>query len=101
MTVRFLKVARAELREAVRYYESHAADLGADFLLEVTAAVERITEFPVAWQTVDVELRRCQLGRFPYGLIYAEEGTDILIVAVAHLHRRPESWRDRLNKEDR
>ncbi|MBC8019667.1 MAG: type II toxin-antitoxin system RelE/ParE family toxin [Methyloceanibacter sp.] len=100
MTVRFLEVARAELREAVRYYESQGAGLGADFLLEVTAAVERITEFPVAWQRVDVELRRCQLGRFPYGLVYAEEGNGILIVAVAHLHRRPESWQGRLRRRN-
>jgi hypothetical protein len=100
VTVRFLKVAQVELREAVRYYESQATDLGADFLLEVTAAVERITEFPVAWQTVDVDLRRCQLGRFPYALVYAEEGDGILIVAVPHLHRRPEKWQRRLRQTE-
>ncbi len=100
MTVRFLKVAQVELREAVRFYESQAPGLGADFLLEVTAAVERITEFPVAWQTVDVELRRCQLGRFPYALVYSEEGDGILIVAVAHFHRRPENWQRRLRETE-
>ena len=68
MTVRFLKVAQAELHQAAVYYESQTSDLGADFLLEVMAAVKRITEFPAAWQRVDVELRRCRLGRFPYGL---------------------------------
>jgi ParE toxin of type II toxin-antitoxin system, parDE len=100
VTVRFLKVAQVELREAVRYCESQAAGLGADFLLEVTAAVERITEFPVAWQTVDVELRRCQLGTFPYALVYAEDGDSVLIVAVSHLHRRPENWQRRLRETE-
>ena len=65
MTVRFLKVAQVELREAVRYYESQAAGLGADFLLEVTAAVDRVTEFPVAWQTIDVKLRGASSADFP------------------------------------
>ena len=96
MTVRFLKIAQVELREAVRYYESQASGLVADFLLEVTAAIDRITEFPAAWQTVDVELRRCQLSRFPYALVYAEDGDGVLIVAVSHLHRRPENWQRRL-----
>ena len=90
MTVRFLKVAQAELHQAAVYYESQTSDLGADFLLEVMAAVKRITEFP--------GLRRCRLGRFPYGLVYAEEGNGILIVAVAHLHQRPQSWQGRLRK---
>jgi hypothetical protein len=76
VTVRFLNVARAELREAVRYYESQAG-LGGDFLLEVTATIERIVEFPAAWERVDQELRLCQLDRFPYGVVYLEEETDL------------------------
>ncbi|RPI42722.1 MAG: type II toxin-antitoxin system RelE/ParE family toxin [Hyphomicrobiaceae bacterium] len=98
MTVRFLNVARAELREAVRYYESQAG--GGDFLLEVTATIERIVEFPAAWQRVDQELRRCQLDRFPYGVVYLEEETDLLIVAVTHLERRPRSWQERLRARE-
>jgi len=43
-------------------------------------------------------MRRCLLRRFPYGLIYHEELGDILIVAMAHLHRQPEYWRDRLKR---
>ena len=100
MTVRFLKAAQAELRDAARYYESQAAGLGGDFLLDVTTAAERIAELPAGWQRVDVELRRCQLGRFPYGLIYAEEDDGILIVAVTHLHRRPRGWRQRLQDRE-
>jgi hypothetical protein len=37
-------------------------------------------------------------GRFPYGLIYALDDGDILVLAVAHLHRRPDYWRDRLKR---
>jgi len=39
--------------------------------------------------------RRCRTKRFPYGLIYRCKGDEILIVAVAHLHRRPGYWHDR------
>jgi hypothetical protein len=99
VSVRFLKVARAELSEAARYYEAHAG-LGRDFLLEVTAAVERISEFPAAWQKIEKELRRCQLDRFPYGLVYAEQAGEILIVAVTFLQRRPRSWQARLRDKE-
>jgi plasmid stabilization system protein ParE len=97
--VRFLRVAQAELREAVRWYDSEAPGLGAGFLLEVVAAIARITEFPSAWQTVESELRRCRVGKFPYGLVYADENDEILIVALSHLQRRPQSWRVRLSEK--
>lgn len=43
-------------------------------------------------------MRRCRLSRFPYGLIYAIENADTLVLAVAHLHREPDYWRDRLKR---
>jgi len=97
--VRFLRLAQAELREAVRYYESRAPSLVADFLVEITAALDRIADFPAAWPQVDKELRQYRVARFPYGVVYADEGDEILIVAVTHLHRRPESWRTRLREK--
>ena len=43
-------------------------------------------------------VRRCRMNRFPYGLIYAVDNGDILVLAVAHLHREPGYWRDRLKR---
>jgi toxin ParE2 len=100
VSVRFLRIARAELHGAIEYYESQAPNLGAIFLLEVVSATERISRFPAAWQPVDHTIRRSRLGRFPYALIYVEEGKDILILAVAHLHKRPERWRVRMERDD-
>jgi hypothetical protein len=45
-------------------------------------------------------LRRCQLDRFPYGVVYLEEKNDLLIVAVTHLERRPRSWQERLRARE-
>jgi toxin ParE2 len=96
--VRFLSVAQAELGDAVRYYESQAPGLGADFLLAATAAIDRIIEYPDGWQKVDAELRRCRVGKFPYGLIFATEGDEVLVVAVPHLHQRPRKWLSRIRE---
>ena len=64
--------------------------------MEVIAAVNRIVEFPNAWQQLDFGLRRCRLHRFPYGVTYVQRAGDIIVLAVTHLHRMPKSWRDRL-----
>ncbi|HTF15160.1 MAG TPA: type II toxin-antitoxin system RelE/ParE family toxin, partial [Burkholderiales bacterium] len=90
------EVAEKERDEAVSYYNNQVAGLGDAFLLEAVAAIERIRQFPDAWHPLGENVRRCRLRRFPYGLIYQADETGVLVVAVAHTHRRPEYWRDRL-----
>jgi hypothetical protein len=96
VTTRFLDIAEIELDDAIRWYDAQALGLGDAFLVEVLAAVHRITHYPRAWHLLGDGVRRCRLTRFPYGLIYTIDDTDILVLAVAHLHRQPDYWRDRL-----
>jgi toxin ParE2 len=96
VTVRFLEVARNELRDAVRFYEAQRPGLGVEFQNEVRTTIERIKHLPEAWQPMSEHARRCRTRRFPYGVIYRAGSDEILIVAVAHLHRNPEYWEDRL-----
>lgn len=98
MKVRFLEVAEIELDQAILWYEAQAAGLGDAFLIEVLSAADLISLYPEAWQALDETVRRCRLNRFPYGLIYVAESGDILVLAVAHLHREPDYWRDRLKR---
>lgn len=96
MQIRFLKAAQKELDEAIAYYNNESKGLGDIFLKEVLAALDRIGSFPEAWHPCSKRTRRCQARRFPYGLIYQIRNNLILIVAVAHLHRKPDYWKDRL-----
>ena len=98
MKVRFLEIAEIELDEAVRWYGEQAPGLGNAFLIEVLATADRIMRFPEAWHPLGDAIRRCRLSRFPYGLIYTIDGDDVLVLAVAHLHRRPGYWRDRVRR---
>jgi toxin ParE2 len=98
VTVRFLDIAEIELDEAIHWYDQQALGLGDAFLVEVLAAARRITLYPEAWHPLGDGIRRCRLTRFPYGLIYTVDKNDILILAVAHLHRKPDYWRDRLRR---
>ena len=97
MKVLFLEAARDDLREAVRYYESVETGLGRSFRDEVRAAVGRIRRLPLAWQAVGDGLHRYLVHRFPYGIIYQIQEDEILILSVAHLHREPGHWKDRIS----
>jgi plasmid stabilization system protein ParE len=98
VTVRFLEIAEVELDEAINWYGAQAPGLGNALLIEVLSAADRIARFPEAWHPLGEGVRRCRLSRFPYALIYTIDNGDILVLAVAHLHRRPDYWRDRLKR---
>ena len=89
MEIRFLDIAQRELDEAVEYYNEELPGLGDRFLLEVLNTLERIRQYPTAWQPFTQNTRRCQTRRFPYGVVYQILAAEILIIAVAHLHRAP------------
>lgn len=96
MKIHFLEIAQIELDEAIEYYNYEVTRLGDAFLTEVLNALDRIGDFPDAWQLCSRRTRRCQIRRFPYGIIYQILGNEILVVAIANLHRKPDYWKDRI-----
>ncbi len=100
MKVEFLVPAEDELFNTIRYYNNESEGLGYEFAGEVKRTINRIIEHPQAWTPISKQTRRCRMNRFPYGIVYQVIEDTILITAVMHLHRNPESWRDRLDPSD-
>ena len=100
MNIEFLEPATAELYEAIVYYNIQRQGLGLEFAKEVQDTIERIKQNPEAWTTISTskQARRCLTNRFPYGIIYQIRDNTILIVAVMHLKRRPQTWQSRLRE---
>lgn len=96
MKVRFLSFAQQELDDAVSWYNAQAAGLGLEFLDELDRAIRRSVSFPFASMEIEPGLRRCLIARFPYGLVYGIDADTLIVVAIAHLHREPRIWSDRL-----
>lgn len=99
MKVRFLKPAQTEVDDAVAWYETQSYGLGTQFLDDFDRAVRRVVAYPFANLEIGDDLRRCLLSRFPYGIIYGIDSETIIVVALAHLHREPRYWIDRLLDE--
>jgi plasmid stabilization system protein ParE len=87
--------AAEDLIGAAVFYESRETDLGNEFLEELSQSFERIIKSPFAYSSYFDEYRRYLMGRFPYSVVYRIEGHQILVFAVAHLHRQPGYWRAR------
>lgn len=97
MNVRLLATAQAELDEAIDWYAAQAPGLGDGFLVEVLRSIQLIQHHPDGWHPLTPDIRRCRLRRFPYGVIYTIEDGDLLVLAIAHQHRKPGYWQDRIN----
>lgn len=98
MNLEIRQEAVEEASSAALYYESKAFGLGLQFLTALKEGYGRILSSLRAWTIVEhgqPPLHRCLLRRFPYGLIYMLKGDKTVVMAVMHLSRKPEYWKDR------
>ncbi|MCM3872687.1 MAG: type II toxin-antitoxin system RelE/ParE family toxin [Pyrinomonadaceae bacterium] len=99
MEIRLLDVAQQEFDDAIEYYNAELLGLGDQFLLEALDTLERVRQFPKAWHLYTENSWRCQTRRFPYSIVYQVLESEILVVAVAHMHRNPGYWEDRVSEK--
>jgi plasmid stabilization system protein ParE len=95
--VRIAEPASDELTAAVRWYESRRPGLGADLFDAVTATIELTVRQPEIGTAAypNLQLRRLLVEGFPYQVVYRLDEVDIVVVAIAHLKRRPGYWKHR------
>ncbi|MBN2652430.1 MAG: type II toxin-antitoxin system RelE/ParE family toxin [Spirochaetales bacterium] len=96
MHVKFLSVAESEFKESISYYNSQSEGLGYVFALEIRKSIERIVQFPEAWNKFSYNTRRCRCKRFPFSIIYQFKNNEILIVAIMHMNRDPKKLNKRI-----
>jgi plasmid stabilization system protein ParE len=91
---RFSAEAREELQATWRYYEARRTGLGDEFGHEVSHAISRICRNATVGSPYAGE-KVLRVHRFPYGVVYRLIDERIVILAIAHLRRRPGYWKDR------
>ena len=83
------------MTEAALFYEAARAGLGHLFLDDIQRAIDTVTERPHLGVAMAHGFRRALARRFPFSVIYAVDGDEIVVVAVAHLRRKPGYWKGR------
>jgi plasmid stabilization system protein ParE len=73
--------------------------LGLQFVSAVETLLDRIRVNPLRFPPIEKTIRKGRLVRFPYGIIYRIRPKDIQIIAVMHLKREPNYWRNRLRDD--
>lgn len=96
MNVEFFGIAKQELDDAFEWYESLNSGLGYEFIKEVDNSIAIISAFPKTWRLVGENTRRCVINRFPFILLYYIKDDIIYITCVAHQHRNPEYYTNRI-----
>jgi len=88
--------AEREIASARDWYNDRQDGLGANFVLEVDAAIARIAEAPDLYAMRWPDIRSCRIQRFPYIVYYRWLPNRIEILAVLHGSRRPDTWSERV-----
>jgi toxin ParE1/3/4 len=95
--VRLHPGAVADLTSAGDWYEGQVDGLGADLTEEVDAALRLISARPRVWPAWPgleerLDVRRFLLARFPFAIAFTLAPDEVVVLAIAHLRRRPGYW---------
>ena len=87
---------RAELMDAHDWYEAKLRGLGTRFLDQVEITILRLQENPQQFPMVFQDVHRALLRKYPYGLFFRVEISEIVVIACFHGSRDPRRWERRI-----
>lgn len=94
-TVRLREEADWDLAAAATWYERQRTGLGHEFLDQVVSSFRLIAEQPLIYPIVHRNTRRALMPRFPFGIYYSVEPSDVVVLAIMHGSRHPRRWQSR------
>jgi plasmid stabilization system protein ParE len=93
--VRFHPEAEQEFLTSLGWYRERSLTAAVDFERAVTNALQAISSAPQRWPSYFEQFRKYTLRQFPFGIVYEELLSEIIVFAVAHARRRPGYWKNR------
>ena len=94
MTIFLRPEAESDLRDAYEYYETADEGLGDAFLRAVEACLAGVERSPEQYAIIHRNVRRALVRRFPYGIFYIVENTQVIVLACFHARRDPKVWQE-------
>jgi plasmid stabilization system protein ParE len=89
--ISFHPSAVQDMDSAREWYDAQKPALGDRFIDTVFKAVLIAQDFPFSYAISIAEVRRIPIHGFPYHAYYFIQEKDILILAIAHMHRDPDT----------
>jgi len=94
--LRFHPQAEQEYLTALAWYRERSLIAATNFASAFGQAIARIKEASQRWPIYIADFRKYTLRQFPFGIVYQDFSSEIVVFAVAHGRRQPGYWRDRV-----
>ena len=89
--------AKDDLDEAYNWYESNEIGLGDRFLNYIQDGLSLIRQHPETFPVCASNFRRALISKFPFEIIYKNEGNRIVIYSVFNCSQNPQKWKSRIS----
>ena len=98
MPIKIHELAAKEFNDAIEWYELQTDDLGKRFKKSVIEQINKIKKNP-EWYLIESEnIYKAYIPKFPYKILFTiENNKNIVVWAIAHMHRRPWYWQSRMS----
>ena len=95
--IKVLPEARLDIRDSIDWYDEQKAGLGKLFYKAVKSRLAYVQNNPLHYQISYRNVRNAVVSKFPYQVHYRieEDSKSIIIFAVTHTSRDPQSWKKR------
>ena len=98
--IRFLPEVEEDVMSAYSWYEEKVRGLGEEFLRAFYASSSLLSRNPLLYKKVYSDFRRILLRRFPYSVYFIIEGNKIIVFALFHCARDPQTIKRTLSNRD-
>jgi plasmid stabilization system protein ParE len=96
LPVDFLSGARRDFDESFDWYSERSTQAAVRFANAVDAALTQIATNPTCVASPDGVHREFPVKEFPFRIVYRLIENRVLVVAIAHVKRRPGYWNERV-----
>lgn len=97
--VPFHPEATDEYVASYAWYYERGPHLAVAFEHEIERTLRLIVDTPERWPRYIGNYRKILVKRFPFSLVYINNQSGPVVIAVAHGHRKPGYWKKRTKAE--
>ncbi len=87
--------AKNDLKIASNWYNKKRANLGKEFFENVENCLPILQKNPYQFANIYKNVRKLKIDKFPYSILYIVKNEQIIIFAIFHTSRNPETWQEK------